>query len=56
MSDIQALERRIQSLEARLAAVEDVEAIKRLKARYGALVDARFEKGDVIDRERLDSP
>lgn len=48
------LEERIARLEARLATLEDVEAIKRLKARYGALVDSRFERGDVVAPEQLD--
>jgi hypothetical protein len=36
------LEARLRAFEARLAALEDVEAIRRLKARYGELVDARY--------------
>jgi hypothetical protein len=55
VSDTEALEHRIQALEARLARVEDVDAIKLLKARYGALVDSRFEKDDVVSQERLDA-
>ena len=57
MSDPNAmreLEARVAQLEARLAAVEDIEAIKLLKARYGALVDARFERGDLVPPERLE--
>jgi hypothetical protein len=48
------LEERIAELEARLGTLEDVEAIKLLKARYGALVDSRFEAGDLVSPERLD--
>ena len=39
-----ALERRIEALEARLRAAEDVQAIERLKARYAELVDARYTR------------
>jgi hypothetical protein len=49
------LETRVAELEARLAALEDVEAIKRLKARYGALVDSRFSRGDVVAPDRLEA-
>ena len=38
------LARRVDALERRLRGVEDVEAIQRLKARYGQLVDARYDK------------
>jgi hypothetical protein len=40
----QELARRVDALERRLRAVEDVEAICRLKARYGQLVDARYDR------------
>jgi len=36
------LSQRIEQLEARLRALEDAEAIRELKARYGELVDARY--------------
>ena len=49
-----ALEARIRQLEARLARVEDIEAIKALKARYGELADLRYSRGAVDDPERLD--
>jgi hypothetical protein len=35
-------ERRLAALEARVRSLEDVEAIRELKARYGALVDSRY--------------
>jgi hypothetical protein len=35
----------IEGLAARVRALEDVEAIRRLKARYAELVDARYERG-----------
>lgn len=37
------MEDRIRALEQRLQTLEDVEAIRRLKARYGELVDSRFD-------------
>ena len=45
---------RLARLEERLDAVESVLAIQDLKTRYGALVDARFSRGAVVDRDRLD--
>jgi hypothetical protein len=50
--DVELLER-IGALERRLAAVEDVQAIERLKARYAELVDARYSRGAVVPAERL---
>lgn len=52
MSDAALLER-IEELEARLTAVEDVQAIHNLKSRYGQLADARYQKGGVAPREEL---
>ena len=46
----------IERLEARLRALEDAEAIRRLKARYAELVDARYHRGaprDAAELERL---
>jgi hypothetical protein len=40
-----ALEARVRALEERLAAVEAVQEIHNLKARYGELVDSRYTKG-----------
>ncbi len=37
------MEDRIRRLESRLQALEDAEAIRRLKAHYGELVDSRFD-------------
>jgi hypothetical protein len=42
--DAEQLERRVQALEQRLRAVEDVAAIQSLKARYAQLVDARYTR------------
>jgi hypothetical protein len=39
------LEARVRALEERLAAVEAVQEIHNLKARYGELVDSRYAKG-----------
>ena len=48
------LRSRIEALEARLAAVEDVQAIQNLKSRYGQLADARYGPQGVVPRERLE--
>jgi hypothetical protein len=45
---------RLRRLERRLDVAEAVLAIQDLKARYAALVDARFARGDIIDRPTLD--
>jgi hypothetical protein len=37
--------RSIEAISTRLRALEDAEAIRRLKARYAELVDARYERG-----------
>ncbi len=54
MSTAEALEKRIQVLEARLAEVEDVQAIHNLKSRYGALADARYDRKGVRPRAELE--
>lgn len=45
---------RLRGLERRLDAAEAVLAIQNLKARYAALVDARFIRGVVVDGPLLD--
>jgi hypothetical protein len=45
---------RIDELEARLRALEDLEAIRALKARYAELVDARYAKGRPVGEAELD--
>jgi hypothetical protein len=45
VSEADRLVARIDALERRLGVLEDVEAIRRLKARYGELVDARYAGG-----------
>ena len=49
------LEQRLAVLEARVRAVEDVQAIERLKARYAQLVDARYERGRVVGPAKLEA-
>jgi len=44
----------IRALEARVRALEDVEAIRRLKALYAELVDARYADGAVRDRAEVE--
>ena len=55
MADPGDLARRMDALERRLRAVEDVEAITRLKARYGQLVDARYDKSGPKSGPELES-
>ena len=45
---------RIERLERRLEAAESVLAIQDLKARYAAVVDARFARGVVVGRAELE--
>ena len=49
-----ALEETVRALEARLARVEAEQEIARLKARYGALVDARYGRHGPKPREELE--
>jgi hypothetical protein len=49
-----SLEDTVRRLEARLRTVEDVQAIERLKARYGELVDRRYGPRGVVAAEELD--
>jgi hypothetical protein len=39
----------LRALEARVRALEDVEAIRKLKARYAELVDARYAEGRIAE-------
>jgi hypothetical protein len=48
------LEQRVEALEKRLDAVLAVQEIERLKARYAALVDARYARGAVVEPSKLD--
>lgn len=42
--ETEALTRRVEILEARLAEVEAVQAIQNLKSRYGQLADSRYDR------------
>jgi hypothetical protein len=48
------LEETVRALEARLARLEAEEEIRRLKARYGALVDARYGRDGPRPREEIE--
>ena len=48
------LEETVRALEARLARVEAEQEIQRLKARYGALVDARYDREGPRPRAELE--
>ena len=50
----QDLEARVAVLEARLRAVEDRDAIQRLKVHYGQLVDARYTRKGPKPREEIE--
>lgn len=45
---------RLRTLEQRLQRLEDVEAIRQLKAEYGELVDRRYEKGRPVSGRVLE--
>jgi hypothetical protein len=49
-----ALEETVRALEARLARLEAESEIGRLKARYGALVDARYGRDGSLPRAELE--
>ena len=53
MAKNEELEARIQQLETRLEAVEAVEEIRCLKARYGELVDSRYGDKGPKDPEEI---
>ena len=57
MATVEELSRRVDALETRLRAAEDVQAIHRLKARYAQLVDARYlpRGAGVVDRPQLEA-
>ena len=55
MSSAEELEATVRSLETRLRAVEDVQTIERLKARYGELVDRRYGPDGPVDAQALDA-
>ena len=49
MTTVEELEARLRGLEARLAAVEAVQAIHNLKARYASLVDSRYTRDGAVE-------
>lgn len=54
MASDESLSRRIEILEGRLRALEDVEAIRNLKARYGQLADSRYHRGRARPRNEIE--
>jgi hypothetical protein len=54
MATVDDLGARVDALARRVDAAESVLALHELKARYAALVDARFARGAVVERPRLD--
>ena len=54
MPGSESLEEQVRRLESRLQRLEDVEAIRQLKARYGELVDARYGREGVKPPEQLE--
>ena len=55
MTTLGQLDARLDQLARRVDAAESLLALHELKSRYAALVDARFERGAVVDRVRLDA-
>jgi len=55
MSSQEELLTRLESLEARLRGVEDVQAIHRLKARYAQLVDSRTPHRKVLQQDEINA-
>jgi len=53
MSDGEALQEKLDALEARVRVVEDAQAIQDLKTRYAELVDRRYTRGRPRDAEAL---
>jgi hypothetical protein len=54
MTAIEELGARVDDLSRRVDAAESSLALQELKARYACLVDARFARGEVVARSRLD--
>jgi hypothetical protein len=49
------LEKLVSDLSVRLVRVEDIAEIQRLKAQYGRLTDARYDRNGVVERSQLES-
>jgi hypothetical protein len=54
MTGIEELASQLVALQVRVSSAEAILAIQALKADYGELVDRRFSRGTVVDRETLD--
>jgi hypothetical protein len=54
VGDPNGLERELRALERRVRVLEDVEAIRRLKARYGELADGRYGRDGPKPRAELE--
>jgi hypothetical protein len=54
VATVDELGARVDALARRVDAAESTLALHELKARYAELVDARFARGAVVDRPRLD--
>ena len=54
MSSVEELAQQLKALESRLRVMEDIEAIRRLKAHYGQLADQRYGRDGVRPHEELE--
>ena len=54
MQDLAELRRSLETLEQRIARLEAVQAIHRLKARYSALIDSRYTLEGPVARDALE--
>jgi len=54
MSSVEELAQQLNALESRLRVMEDIEAIRRLKAHYGQLADQRYGRDGVKPLEELE--
>ena len=54
MKSQEELEKLVEGLSVRLQRVEDIAEIQRLKAEYGRLTDARYDRGGVVERSELE--
>ena len=54
MKSQEELEKLVEDLSVRLQRVEAVAEIQRLKAEYGRLTDARYDRNGVVERKELE--
>ena len=54
MKSQEELEELVEGLSVRLQRVEDIAEIQRLKAEYGRLTDARYDRNGVVERSALE--